>query len=692
MSRAVGRGGGHAQARRGRKRSRLSPEVERDLRATARSRARVLAYLVLSGLVAVGLRASFLMLAPDPRLEERAREQFQSAVTVRGQRGAILDAKGRILAATVALPTLYANPSTAREGDLDRHLGDLAAATGKDPEWIRSRFLPRPDGRKLVEVELGSGLEPSGVAALVDAVRSTAAREGRREPPWLFTRAEPTRIYPGRELASPLVGFTDGSDVGTAGLEKVLDRELRGDTYRVVRAHDRKGRAIDADLGTREVASAGRSVRLALDAAVQESAEAALGEAMIRSRPLAAMAVVMDVRTGAIRAMASLPRGNPNDMAARAHMEAFKNRPALDQVEPGSVFKPFVAAAAIEEGLVTPDTLVDCELGAWGVGGKVIKDDHPKGVISLREVIKYSSNIGSSKLAFMLGADRTLRYVRAFGFGRRSGLDLPGEVTGQVRKAESIRTVELATTAFGQGVTASPVQLVAAVAALANGGVRMVPRLVEATLDRAGVVESEFAPREDRRVVSPETAAAVAQMMETVIEEGGTGTRAAIPGFRVAGKTGTAQVAEGGVYSATRRVSSFVGFFPAERPEFAIAVVVDSPTVGSKYGGIVAAPAFASIGSFLARYYGIEPSEAVEGGAVADAEAPGSSPPIELTATAEGRWAIPDLRGQPMRTVLAALGPAGIDLRVAGSGLLVDQVPPAGSALAPGEALALRFQ
>jgi cell division protein FtsI (penicillin-binding protein 3) len=679
-------------ARRGRKRGRLSPEAEAELRVTSRGRARLSAYVVLAGLLSVGLRASVLMLAPDARLEERAREQFQSAITVRGQRGAIVDSRGRILAATVALPSLYGNPSTAREGDLDRHLAAIAAATGKDEAWVRSRFEARASGRKLVEVELGRGLEPSAVATLVEAVRAEAAREKRRDPPWLFPRDEPTRIYPGRELGSPLIGFTDGNDAGSAGLERVLDRELRGDTYRVVRSHDRKGRAIDADIGARSVASAGHSVRLTLDAAVQASAEAALEEAMIRSRPLGAMAVVMDVRTGAIRAMASVPRGNPNDIPSRADMGAFKNRPAMDQVEPGSVFKPFIAAAAIEEGLVTPDTLVDCELGAWPIGGKVIKDDHPKGVITLVEVIKYSSNIGAAKLAFMLGADRTLRYVRDFGFGERTGLGLPGEVSGQVRKADSIRTVELATTAFGQGVTASPVQLVAAVATLANRGERMVPRLVEAVLDRNGVEESQFAPRVHRRVISPETADTVARMMETVIEEGGTGTRAAIPGFRVAGKTGTAQVVENGVYSPTRRVSSFVGFFPAERPEFAIAVVVDSPTVGSKYGGIVAAPAFSAIGSFLARYYGIEPTEPVPGKAVAEVVAPGMPLPIELSAGPGETWSIPDLRGLPMRRVLAALAPSGVQVQVEGSGVVIDQSPAPGQALAAGQSLSLRFQ
>lgn len=681
------------------------PELDARLLAEARSRAGWVLRGFALGLTALALRASWVMALPDQRLEERGREQFRTAELRQGRRGAIFDRNGRVLATTVDLPTLFANPSKVTDAQLEERVGRIVAATGATEAWVRSRFAPRPDGRKAQEVELGDGLDPSEARAIVAGLP--------RDAMWL--QEEPVRVYPAKEEAAPLVGFVDNMGDGAAGIEKVLDRELAGDTYRVLVAHDRKGRAIEAGVDQGRLARAGHSVRLTMDAAIQHAAERALYDAVVASRPEAAMAVVMDVETGAVLAIASLPAGNPNDGASRAKQELFKNRPAMDQAEPGSVIKPFVAAAALEEGLVTASSLVDCELGSWTVGGRTIRDDHPKGVIAVTDVIKFSSNIGAAKLAFMVGAEKTLAYLKDFGFGRSTGLQLPGEVPGALRGAATIRPIELATTAFGQGMTASPIQLAAAVGALANGGMRMSPYLVDAVLDRNGEVETLREPRIDRRVVSEDTARIVSAMMETVIDEGGTGTRAKVKGYRVAGKTGTAQKVENGVYSATKRVSSFVGFLPADRPEIAVAVVVDTPTVGSRYGGIVAAPVFARIGEFTMRYLGIQPdpdpvhavAEAADGvapdahaadgavAAVAPAKAeppePPAPTPVEIASDGAGGWILPDLKGRTLRDALAGLGPAGVALRVDGFGRLVEQSPPPGARVAPGDPVHLRF-
>lgn len=680
---------------------RPSGAADIEILAEAGARARWAFAGLATALVLLTLRAGWVMGVPDERLEARGREQFRFAVEMRGRRGSIVDRNGRVLASTVNLPSLYANPSKLAPELLEARLDGIVALTGRSDTWIRGRFDAR-GGRRAQEVKLGSALDPEAAAALVDGVG--------RDQMWLVD--EPVRVYPGRDLAAPLVGFTDNFDDGVAGLEKLLNRELMGETVRVLQEKDRKGRVIDGSVDAAQTVNAGHSVQLTLDASIQYAAERALDEAMAVSQPEAAMAVVIDVRTGGILAMASRPSGNPNDGAAREKQENFKNRPAMDQPEPGSVFKPFIAAAALEEGLVTPLTMIDCELGGWTVGSKTIKDDHPKGVISLTEVIKYSSNIGAAKLGFMLGADKTLRYLKDFGFGRSTGLGLPGEVAGVMRSAVSIKPIELATTAFGQGVTASPVQLAAAVATIANGGMRMTPRLVHAVLDRRGEVEMARDPREDRRVVSEQTARITARMMETVIEEHGTGTRARVPGYRVAGKTGTAQKVENGGYSPTKRVSSFVGFLPADRPEVAIAVIVDTPTVGSKYGGIAAAPAFATIGAFTMRYLGIVPDP--EGtvvepapGIPVDPLAPPPPPrvarkpapfvstlaagPIEVAANAAGAWLLPDLSGRSARAVLAALQPTGAALVLHGSGRVVSQEPLAGTALAPGARVILHL-
>jgi len=664
-------------------------ELERRVLDESRGRVRVVVVALALFLGALLIRAGVVMTMPDERLARLDQIQFRSAVELQGQRGPLLDRNGRVLAWTVELPSLYADPSRFPAHELDRRVPEIAALVGRDEAWVRAR-LTKPKAR---EVKLGDALDPEKVAA----VRVGLGRDQ------LWTRNEPVRYYPGRELGAPLLGYVANDGSGAAGLEKVLERELAGQTYRILRVRDRKDRAVEAGADGARLAQAGHGVRLTLDAAIQHATERALQNAMIASAPDAAMAVVMDVRTGAILALATTPAGNANDGEARAQQELFKNRPAMDQLEPGSVMKPFVAAAAIEEGLVAAEDTIDCELGSWVVGDKTIRDDHPKGVITVTEVIKYSSNIGAAKLGFKLGAGRTLGYLKQFGFGRSTGLGLPGEVAGMMRSPNNIRPIELATTSFGQGVTASAIQLASAVATLANGGVRMQPRLVDAILDRFGQEESVREPRVDRRVVSEETARTVTLMMETVTEEHGTGTRARVPGYRVAGKTGTAQKVEGNGYSPTKRVSSYVGFLPADRPEIAVAVVVDNPTKGSKYGGIVAAPVFAEVGAFAMEYLGVPPDPtppptAEDGAPLLVAVAPAAEPapaatrdPLVLTADGTGGWVLPDLTGRSVRAAVGALAPGGLQVAVEGEGRLVAQNPPAGAAVLPGTTVSLRF-
>ncbi len=658
-------------------------------------------------LCAIALRSSWLMVMPDERLEARGRDQFQSAVEMKGKRGALLDRNDRVLAYTVSLPALYANPAKLSEQQAAERIAAISAATGRTEAWITGRFAARnAQGNVLQEVRLGGSLDPATARALVTGLP--------RDVMWL--EEEPVRMYPGKDLAAPLIGYTDAKDDGAAGLEKMLQTELAGETYRILQARDRKGRTIEAGVDEARLRKGGRSVRLTIDAAIQRATEDALDEAMLLSRPEAAMAVVMDVDTGAVLALATRPAGNPNDGSSRARQEDFKNRPAMDQIEPGSVMKPFIVAAALEEGHVTASTIVDCELGAWSIGGRTIHDDHPKGAISVTDVIKYSSNIGSAKLGFMLGPVKVFDYLKAFGFGRSTQLGIPGEVSGQMRTAANVRTIELATTSFGQGITASPVQLAAAVATIANGGVRMTPMLIDAVLDGDGAVETQREPRTDRRVLSEDTARTITAMMETVIDEGGTGTRARIHGYRVAGKTGTAQKVENGVYSATKRIGSFVGFLPADRPEIAIVVVVDTPTVGSKYGGIVAGPAFASIATFSMRYLGIQPdppapkilvAKGPDGEDLPPVVLPAPPPvdpedallaraapaalPLELATDGKGGWILPDLHGRTLRDALTGLGPAGLDLQVAGFGRVAEQAPAPGTAVAAGEPVRIRL-
>lgn len=672
------------------------PELDRTIVGETRARLGLARWGLVLFLSLLSVRAAYVLgTPPDAELLSWSRDFFNARVETHGQRGALLDRAGRLLAYTVELPTLYANPKAFPAAQLDAKVPLIAAATGRSEASVRA-LLTKAGA---VEVKLGDAVDPDAAAAVLEGLK----------PHQAWAVQEPIRMYPGKATAAPLVGYTDAAGAGAAGLEKVLEKELRGRTYRRMQDIDRRGDAISAGVDAERLASAGNSVRLTVDLAIQHAAERALEHAVIASRPESATAVVMDVHDGSVLAVASWPAGNPNDGNALADQSLFKNHAAMDQIEPGSVLKPFVAAAALEEGLFTPEDMIDCELGAWAVSDRTIRDDHPKGVISLTEVIKYSSNIGTAKLAFKLGAEKTLKYLSDFGFARSTGLGLPGEVPGSMRKADTIRDIELATTAFGQGMTASPVQLAAAVAALANDGVRMKPRLVDAVLNRSGHVESLRSGVEDRRVVSESTARAVNLMMETVTEEGGTGTRARVPGYRVAGKTGTAQKVENGVYSPTKRVGSFVGFLPADRPEIAVAVMVDTPTVGSKYGGIVAAPVFAEIGDFTMKYLGIpadppgspswappppgSTSPAFEALARAP-KAPAATTavaPVELVADGQGGWILPDLAGRTVRAALAAVGAAGFDLAVEGQGRLVAQFPPPGTPARPGDRVVLHF-
>lgn len=668
------------------------------------SEARALAAFGLVSLASAVLlvRATLLMTVPDDRLEQRA-DQFQGDKEDHGPRGALYDRQGRLLAYTVSLPALHIKPAAIPDDQIATLIPKLAPLTGHSESWLAAHLGPQANGQKLIDLRLADGLDPANVLAVTQGFRRDQ----------LWSVEEPIRFYPGKAEGAPLIGYIDAQGVGAAGLEKVLEKDVRGEVFRRIQLQDRKGRAVGAGVDDDRVSKAGHSVRLTVDSSIQNAAETALMKAVEASRPLAAMAVVVDVHTGAVLAMVSWPQGNPNDGAARAVQSNFTNHTAMDQIEPGSVMKPFVVAAALEEHLVTPETLVDCELGHWTVSGKTINDDHPKGVISVSEVIKYSSNIGAAKMGFLLGAERTLTYLSDFGFARSTGLNLPGEVAGVMRKADTIKPIELANTSFGQGITASPVQLAAAAATLANGGVRMKPYLVDAVLDRFGEVETVRAPQEDRQVVSPETARQITEMMASVTEEGGTGTRARIEGYLVAGKTGTAQKVTNGVYGK-ERISSFVGFLPADRPEIAITVTIDSPTIGSSYGGIVAAPVFSEIGAFTMRYLGVapdpmvhfkaphrgvdehgrptgEPAEAPKPRVVAVVEPTPLPPAIEVVGDGQGGWVMPDLAGRTLRATLAGLDGTGLVLDVSGYGRLIAQSPAAGSAVRTGEKVSLHF-
>lgn len=675
--------------------------AERDAVVRPRASKRVGAVFALLGVafLALSSRAAALMLLPDPRLEEKARIQFEESVQIEGRRGDILDRNGAVLATTVELKELHADPSRLSEGDPAALAAALAPVLGLDVTHTTKR-LSNPKRR---DVLLARDLTPDKAQAAKDAVR--AAREKQALRGILWTRSQPRRYYPARDEGASLVGLVGHNGTGLAGLERTLDRLLRGEVYKYVLWRDRKGRRVTPE---RVDADAGQTVVLTIDRRIQHIVEQVLDETMERTGSQKAYAVVIDVETGDVLALGNRPTQNPNDTSL-LDLKLFKNHAAMDAIEPGSVFKPFVAAAALEEGLVRPETMVDCEGGAWRVGSKIIHDDHPHGPVTVSEVIKYSSNIGAAKLAFELGPERTIAYLKDFGFARYTGLDFPGETRGIMRAPGRIKPIELATTSYGHGVTANAIQLASAVATLGNGGERMQPRLVAELRDERGEVLREMPPTVDRRVVSPEIARQVVVMMESVTDDGGTGTRARVPGYRVAGKTGTAWKHVGGGYSSTARIGSFVGLIPSDRPKLGIAVVVDTPTIGSSYGGIVAAPAFSAIGGAAMRVLGIAPDPTLLDDddprkaevlanklaarldeAAEQPDAPIAAP--ELQWTAAGTLRTPDLSGLSLRDALVTLQGAGLTVSTRGSGRVAAQSPTPGTPVAPGGAVEVVLQ
>jgi len=448
-------------------------------------------------------------------------------------------------------------------------------------------------------------------------------------------------------------------------------------------------------------------VVLTIDRYIQQITEEALDRIVEKSKPLSTTAIVMDVRTGEILALANRPTINLNKTSRDTAL--LQNYAVSYAYEPGSVIKPFIMAEALEQGIVGPTSTMDCEGGRWKLGRSTINDDHAHDVVTVTEVIKFSSNICSAKLGIKLGGERVMSGLRRFGFASRTGVTLPSEAPGGLRSAKTVKPIELATTTYGQGMTSNLIQLAAAASTIANHGTRMQPYLVSEIRDRRGNAKMVRTPQKAEQVVSPEVADIVLAMMETVLEPKGTGTRARIPSYTAAGKTGTAQKVEDGRYSPTARVATFMGVAPAKDPRIAIVVLTDTPTEGSRYGGTVSGPAFSYIGERALRYLGVAPDRIedeedkyVEPMGFGDDDKSDTDDEEEeeviptlapvLVRAGDGGFVLPDLSGLSMRDALVTLDGAGLELAVAGSGTVFDQLPPAGGIVHFGDRVEVKFQ
>ncbi|MCM2334750.1 MAG: penicillin-binding protein 2, partial [Anaeromyxobacteraceae bacterium] len=555
--------------------------------------------LFLAGFGAVAWRAVRLQVVQRERLSAEARDQYVRQVVMQPRRGVIVDRSGQLLAQSGDAESVFVDPE-----ELERKVASPARAVA---QLARTLGLePKALARK---VERG-GARFVWVKRRVSPAEAAAVR--RLDLPGVALVAETRRYYPKSTLAAQLIGLTGDDGTGLEGIELQLDEVLRGEPARVPSLRDGRGRLALQEVVGSNRAREGARVELSIDQGLQVTAEVALGQAVKASRALSGIAIAMDPSTGEVLAMASWPPVNPN---ALQRGDAPRNRAVADAFEPGSTVKAFTLAGALDRGVLRPGDAIDCSAG-YTVGGHLIHDHKPLGWTGPAKVLASSSNIGAARIGARLGKQGLSEVLAGFGFGQRTGVDLPGERKGLLPFPRA--DITLATQSFGQGLTASALQVVTAMGAIANGGKLMKPLVVLRTRDPAdGSVIEEWRPQVIREVIRPATAATMARWLTGVVEDpDGTGKRARPEGWRVAGKTGTAQKADPvtGGYSADRHFSSFVGFAPAEAPRVVIGVFIDEPK-GEIYGGEVAAPPFREIASYALKMLGVPPDPAARAAA-----------------------------------------------------------------------------
>ena len=614
-------------------------------------------------------RAYQLQVLQSHKLTGLAERQHQRVVPLVPKRGILYDRKREELAISMDVDSVFAQPGKME--NLTGAARKIAPVLGKKPEAVLKKLK---EEKPFVWLERGITAEQRLAIEKLNIEGVDFLKEAKR-------------FYPQREVGSHVIGFAGLDSQGLEGIELGYDEFIKGDPGYILIAKDALGRPISPESPGVRQSQEGCEILLTLDRNIQYITEKELKKAVQGASAKGGMAVVMNPKTGEILAMAAHPSFDPNRFSTYpAHL--LKNRNITDTFEPGSTFKPFLLAAVLEEGVASLKDVFFCENGTYTVGGRIIHDVHKYGWLSLGEIIKVSSNIGASKVGKKLGKGRYHSYLKSFGFGSKTGIDLPGETTGFLSAPQQWSEVGLANISFGQGVSLTTLQLTNALAAIANGGSLMRPYVVKAVMDQAGNVLKENRPKVLRRVLSVETARNVALVLKTVTEEGGTGKSAGVPGYEVAGKTGTAQkaLANGRGYS-DRRIGSFIGFAPATNPQVVISVIIDEPE-GIRYGGVVAAPAFKAIAEQVLPYLGAYP----KGTTYLVAESRDKAVPASLAALrapaavgqmrgedfAETQGVMPDFSGKSIRQVVQTAQRLGLELKFVGSGKAVAQTPPPG--------------
>jgi cell division protein FtsI (penicillin-binding protein 3) len=658
----------------------LPPLVERPTarERLVRLRMMLVGFAVCLWAVIVLVRLVQLQVLDRAGYERQAARQSERTIVLDPRRGAILDRGGHPLAVSVDAESIYGVPQeiTDPAGTAEA----LAKPLGLDAA-----------GRREVLAQLQKSRGFVWVRRKVDPMAARTVRDLQLEGIGFLT--ENRRYYPKRDLASQVLGYVGVDNTGMSGIEYAFDGEIRGRAAKVAIQIDARRRAVGH---AEKPSTEGRTVVLTLDESIQHSAERELDRALAETAALSGVVVVMEPATGEVLALANRPAFNPNRFISYPSSR-WKNRAVADAYEPGSIFKIFTAAAALQEGVVDPDETIDCGGGFIEIAGTRIDDHRVFDRLTFRDVIAKSSDIGVIRVAQRLGRESFNRYMRAFGFGTATGVELPGESSGLLRPPSRWSALSLASLSFGQEVGVTALQITAAVGAVANGGYLMKPFVVRALEDAAGRVVKSYKPVAVRRVLEPRTVEVLTDLLKGVVRNG-TGEKAAVPGYTVAGKTGTAQKIDGsGRYSMADHIASFVGFVPASRPALVILVSLDTPRGALNHGGDVAAPVFARVAEDALRHLAV-PSEDPERVLRATAHRVLSTTPAAYRPAAPGAAAaeadptvMPDLTGRPAREAAIAAARRGLAVELRGSGRVVAQVPEPGTRLEPGMVCLLRL-
>jgi cell division protein FtsI (penicillin-binding protein 3) len=685
---------------------RLSAESKTRPDASIR-RALFVAAFIVFWMMAISARLVYLQVTQHQTLEERARNQQQQAIETTAQRGTLLDRQGRELARSIQTESVFIDASKlADSGDVECTATQLASVLQLEKKsLVRKLQEARTKKSKFV-----------WIARRLPAEQATQIRGWGL--PGVNFRSEPQRFYPNGSIAAHVLGFVGIDGVGLGGVEQFFNEKVSGEPGKLFIEKDSEGTPYES---SEMPGKPGQTIVLTLDHSIQYRAEQALLEAVAKSRAKSGTAIVLDPRTGEVLALANAPTFDPNK-PGDAKPEARANWALQNIYEPGSTFKIVSFSAAIEKGLVKPDDRIDCQMGSITVAGRLIHDHHAFGSLTITEALAKSSNVAAIKLGLRVGDPSMYEYITRFGFGSRTGIELPGETPGILRHVSRWQHSSIGSIAMGQEVGVTPLQMVAAFGALANDGVRVAPHLVREIRTATGTTVYTANP-EQRRVVSTDTARALRRMLESVTLNG-TAKLAQLNGYSAAGKTGTAQKIDPKTktYSATKHVASFVGFAPVENPAVVIIVVIDEPG-GAYHGGDVAAPVFRVIAEQILPDLGIVPDTYLKlpDGLVAEVAEP--TTPVKVQAREEklehdaarratlptvagrdsrggeviyavannGFILMPDLGGRSVRDVARTCAQLGLRVEARGEGRVTAQNPAPGTELESGQVVYVEF-